>query len=149
MTPAAIIQQAMADGVTLALSSVGTIKATGDQQALTHWLPIIREHKPEILAGLQEAANDTPMTTAEETAIRAWLAHINETDQEIIADVLHQCHTDLEARAYFLRRAAEDLRPTDTLCIHGETVAGVQVATEHPHRRLVFPDDDDWRKASR
>jgi hypothetical protein len=51
MTPAAIIREA-ADGVSLALSPPGTIKAVGDQVALNRWLPVLREHKPAILAAL-------------------------------------------------------------------------------------------------
>jgi hypothetical protein len=48
-----------------------------------------------------------PLNANTETAIRAWLAHINETDQEIIDEVLDKCRADGEARAYFLRRAEE------------------------------------------
>lgn len=54
MTPAAIIRAAAADGVNLALSPAGTIKATGEQAAINRWLPIIRENKPGILAALRE-----------------------------------------------------------------------------------------------
>jgi len=57
MTPAAIIQEAAADGVRLALSPAGTIKAAGDAAAVHRWLPVIREFKPGILAAL--ASNDT------------------------------------------------------------------------------------------
>ncbi|MFO1352590.1 MAG: hypothetical protein U1F68_18735 [Gammaproteobacteria bacterium] len=49
----------------------------------------------------------TAMTAEEETAIRAWLAHIEETDADIIAEVLNQCRADVKARAYFLRRSEE------------------------------------------
>lgn len=55
MTPAAIIREALADGVSLALSPVGTLKATGDQVAVNRWLPVLREHKPALLAALTEA----------------------------------------------------------------------------------------------
>lgn len=58
MTPAAIIKRATAEGVVLALSPAGTIKATGEGAAVNRWLPIIRQHKPEIVAALQDAAND-------------------------------------------------------------------------------------------
>ena len=58
MTPAAIIEQAAADGVTLALSPAGTIKVTGDTGAVQRWQAILREHKPAIVAALREAAND-------------------------------------------------------------------------------------------
>jgi len=57
MTPAAIIEMATADGVSLALSTSGTIKATGDQVAVNRWLPIFRERKASIIAMLKEAAN--------------------------------------------------------------------------------------------
>ena len=52
MTPAAILKEAMADGVSLALSPAGTIKATGDGAAVSRWLPAIREHKAELLLAL-------------------------------------------------------------------------------------------------
>lgn len=45
----------------------------------------------------------TTMTSNEESAIRAWLVHIEEADVAIIAIVLDQCRTDVEARGYFLR----------------------------------------------
>jgi hypothetical protein len=47
------------------------------------------------------------MTASEENAIRAWLAHIEETDAAIIAVVLGQCRADVEARGYFLRQAGK------------------------------------------
>ena len=56
MTPAAIIRDAAADGVTLTLTSAGTIKAAGDSATVAKWLPSIREHKPGLVAVL--AAND-------------------------------------------------------------------------------------------
>ena len=57
MTPAAIIQRAQADGVTLVLSPSGTIKAAGDREAVNRWLPIIREHKSEIVNELRAASD--------------------------------------------------------------------------------------------
>jgi len=57
MTPATIIQQAAAEGVILAPTPAGTIKATGNGDAVTRWLPVIREHKAELLAELK-TAND-------------------------------------------------------------------------------------------
>lgn len=50
-------------------------------------------------------------TASDETAIRAWLTHINETDTGIIAEVLGKCRADSSARAYFLWRAEEVPRP--------------------------------------
>jgi hypothetical protein len=52
MTPETIIREAQAEGVALALSPAGTIKATGDKAALERWLPVLREHKAGLLACL-------------------------------------------------------------------------------------------------
>jgi hypothetical protein len=52
MSPSVLIREAAADGVNLALSSAGAIKAVGDQAAVNRWLPILREHKPALLAAL-------------------------------------------------------------------------------------------------
>lgn len=41
--------------------------------------------------------------------VLAFLAHIGETDQTIIDDVIHHCKTDLEARKYFVSRHDEDV----------------------------------------
>lgn len=67
MTPAAIIEQVAADGVRLALSAGGKIKASGDQGAVSRWLQIIREHKPGIVAALQsvEELAIEPVTAVE------------------------------------------------------------------------------------
>jgi hypothetical protein len=52
-----------------------------------------------------------PLTASEETAIRAWLALIEETDQATITEVIGQCQRDADAREYFNGRAAELLKP--------------------------------------
>ena len=156
MTPATIIREAQADGVGLALSLTGAIKATGNRAAVDRWLTVIREHKTEIIEALKVGAGDTatasrwwrihypdrvvevsfnpeathaeilewypdavaaepftptirqpmaPMTADEETAIRAWLEKIGETDPPTIAQVLAQCLNDADAQDYFKRRA--------------------------------------------
>lgn len=46
-----------------------------------------------------------PMTAAYQTAIMAWLSHIEEFDPAIISDVQQQCDTDADARNYFILRA--------------------------------------------
>jgi hypothetical protein len=78
-------------------------------------------------------AKTAPMTAEEEKAIRAWLAHIEETDLEIIAEVMGKCQRDGEARAYFLWRAEEVPKPDPWMravncgdCIHFQRI-------EHPH----------------
>ena len=55
MTPAAIIQKVTEDGVTLTATPSGSIKARGDSDAVSRWVPIIRQNKPNILAALQDA----------------------------------------------------------------------------------------------
>jgi hypothetical protein len=59
MTPATIIREAQADGVSLTLSPAGTIKATGDGAAVNRWLTVIRERKAEIADVLKVGAGDT------------------------------------------------------------------------------------------
>ncbi len=48
-----------------------------------------------------------PLDATEAQLLRAWLAHINETDPATIAQVLDQCRNDQEAKLYFLKRAGE------------------------------------------
>lgn len=54
-----------------------------------------------------------PLTTKEETAIRAWLALIAETDPATIAEVIGQCQRDADARDYFTGRTAAELPTPD------------------------------------
>jgi hypothetical protein len=59
------------------------------------------------------AAKTAPLTVEEETAIRAWQAHIEETDPGEIQSVLDECRADSGALAYYLSRAEEVPRPSD------------------------------------
>ena len=54
-----------------------------------------------------------PLTCDEETAIRAWLALIEETNPTTIAEVVNQCQRDADARAFFAGRAAMELPKPD------------------------------------
>lgn len=56
-----------------------------------------------------------PLTASEETAIRAWLALIEETDPATIAEVIGQCQRDADARDYFTGRAAAELPQPDAI----------------------------------
>ncbi len=60
-----------------------------------------------------DAANEATasMTPEEESAIRAWLARIEETAPAIIADVLDRCRADLNDRKILLRWAEEVPHP--------------------------------------
>ncbi|MES2770400.1 MAG: hypothetical protein V4623_00190 [Pseudomonadota bacterium] len=106
MTPETIIQKAMADGVLLTLVTSDTIKAAGDKSKVAVWLPLIRQHKPSLVALLTPA----PMTADEVQAIHGWLRHIGEIDPVTIAEVLNRCKTDSDARRYFLGRAMAGVR---------------------------------------
>lgn len=53
------------------------------------------------------------LTDEEETAVRTWLALIEETDPATIAEVIGQCQRDAEARDYFTGRAAAELPKPD------------------------------------
>jgi hypothetical protein len=155
MNATTIIKEASTEGVTLALSATGTIKATGDAEAVARWIPAIREYKGEIIEALKAAVTEaqcwrvrvtdsetciatsgttradimtmypdaismetyqppasTPPTAAmtgeEESALRAWLAHIGETNPEAIAEVVLKCQHDTDARRYFIGRAMSD-----------------------------------------
>lgn len=98
MTPAEVIERAEADGVLLSLSAVGTVKVVGDSSSLARWAPTLRAHKSAITDALLRAK-------AETDKIMAWLASIGEHDSEQISAVMDSCQRDLEARAYYLRRA--------------------------------------------
>ncbi len=102
MTPQTIIKQSAADGVMLKLSPDGALKATGKQEHVDKWLPVIRDHKPEIIRALSAA-----MSAEEENQILKWLMRIEETDPEIIDFVLTKCRMDVDALDYFLGRARE------------------------------------------
>lgn len=58
-----------------------------------------------------DIAADSSMTAAQESAIRSWLAQIDEADGAIIAHVLNRCQCDPDARGYFIRLASDASRP--------------------------------------
>ncbi len=116
MTPAAIIKDAMADGVNLALSPAGTIKATGEGAAVNRWLPVIREHKTGIVAALQEAANDPlpdPAAEARRQRVLAMLAERPDIRYAVITD------TQADPEAVLL-----------TLAIRGQATAEFRIPAE-------------------
>ena len=47
------------------------------------------------------------LTLDEEYKIHTWLAHINETNQENIDNIINKCRTDLKVRFYLLKRSEE------------------------------------------
>lgn len=57
MTPEAVIGQAAAEGVKLALSPPDKIEVIGNANAVDRWLPVIRGNKLALVAALTRAAN--------------------------------------------------------------------------------------------
>jgi hypothetical protein len=104
-----LLAELEAVGVRLLVSSSGELKAKGKPETLRAFMPAIRERKAEIIDALK--APVTPLSAENESAIRAWLDLIGETDFETIAEVLEGCRRDAEVRAYFIKRAADDLSP--------------------------------------
>lgn len=92
MTPAALIQAAARDGVSLALSPAGTIKASGDQAAVSRWLAAIREYKAEIVEALKVSPGDTA---------RGWL--VRYPDGGIIETYIHLADGTYPTRGEVLR----------------------------------------------
>lgn len=105
MTPATIIQQAQAEGVVLTLSPTGTVRATGTGDAVYRWLPLIREHKPGIVAALQEAVNDPLPDPAMEGRRRRVLAMLAERPGIRYAVVVDNPDTDPVIVALAIRDA--------------------------------------------
>ncbi len=69
----------------------------------------------------------------EETSIRTWLVHIEETDPDIIAEVLNECRDDWNARRYFLKQSKEG---PDTVVTNNHITCGDCLHFErigHPH----------------
>lgn len=127
MTPASIVRGAQADGLALALTPHGTIKVAGDRVVLDRWAPIIRAHKAAVIEALAPA----PLTADQEAAIRAWLAHIGETNPATIAEVMTRCRQDTRAREYCLgQEIPPPAPPRPVRC--GEC-AHYQRASYHPN----------------
>lgn len=73
MTPAEIVMAAARDGVVVALTPAGTLKVSGENFQVQRWAAQLRDHKPAILAALQEVVTDP-------TTAPAWLLHFPDTE---------------------------------------------------------------------
>ena len=69
--------------------------------------------KAGTVANVASVAVANQLLAEEETAIRAWLAHIEETDPATIADVLERCQNDAQARAYCLEQSRQIPSPPE------------------------------------
>ena len=97
MTPVALIKQAAADGVRIALTDTDTVKVSGDQVAVNRWLPAIREHKPGIVAALQEAVNDEPLSDPRAEARRSRVLSMLSQNPSVTYAALTDLDADPEA----------------------------------------------------
>jgi hypothetical protein len=102
MTPATIIREAQTDGVRLALSPAGTIRATGDGAAVNRWLAVIRERKAEIIDALKVSPSDTLIASS------WWLIYYPDRDQVEVACCPDATHDEI-LRAYPDAVAAEPI----------------------------------------
>ena len=81
---------------------LGAMTATHATPATHH-----AEH-PATVAPVATVAENQPVAELlpdEESRIRAWLAHIEETDPATIAELMDRCRDDLDARRYYLKWA--------------------------------------------
>lgn len=104
-----IIKNIREDRLTITLSSDHKIDVTGDRSKVDYWLPVIAQHRNQIVQQLK--------IDAEIEVIRNWLYRIGEpeVDHRLVID---KCKTDPEALIYFLRHA------------NGEYESGYSVTTE-------------------
>jgi hypothetical protein len=102
MTAAAIIRDSAAAGVTLSLSAAGTIKAAGDQGAVDHWLPAIKENKAAIVGLLAKGT----------AAAVSWLWLIHFPDRNPLEVAFAPAATHGEVLNFYPdARAAEPIAP--------------------------------------
>jgi hypothetical protein len=124
MTLSALIKKGGLAGAMTATPATVATQEAGKPATVAPVATVAVAEKPEPLPEL---------SPDEESNIRAWLAHIEETDLVPIAEVLDKCRNDLDARRYFLKRSEEVPGPitqnhsiTCRGCIHFTRI-------EHPH----------------
>jgi hypothetical protein len=54
MKPVEVLERAITDGLKLFISADEKVRILGDQKIIDEWLPLIREHKSEIIVLLQQ-----------------------------------------------------------------------------------------------
>lgn len=104
MSAAAILRETAAAGVSLSLSATGTIKAAGEQGAVTRWLPTIKKNKAGIVALLAEVANEKPFGASR------WLIHFSDRNPLEVAFSPAATHAEVLA-SYPSALAAEPIEP--------------------------------------
>lgn len=69
MTPIEILHNALMDGVSISPDGIGGITLIGDEEAVSMWLPMIRDNKVTILAALSDRQGKR-----EDSQGRTWIA---------------------------------------------------------------------------
>lgn len=59
MNPELILEQLAADGIRLSVSDDGILKASGQPEAVSRWLPILRENKHDIMTAIRSTDAST------------------------------------------------------------------------------------------
>ncbi len=85
MGAADILKALAADGVALRLADSGSVKVAGAPSAIDRWLPTIREHKPDILALLRDAAPFDPESWEERAGIAEFDGGLSREEAEALA----------------------------------------------------------------
>ncbi|MET0107209.1 MAG: hypothetical protein ABW072_19005 [Sedimenticola sp.] len=116
------------------------IKKGGLTGTMTATVATQEAEKPATVATVAAAEKPEPLpelSPEEESSIRAWLAHIEDTDRAIIAEVVDKCRNDWEARRYFLKWSEEVPKPVTLShttscdeCVHFERITE---PFRHPH----------------
>ena len=115
MTPAAIIQKVTEDGVTLTATPSGSIKASGDSVAVSRWLPVIRENKPNILAALQDAEKALAPTSAAEESKQQALARLQREPNVRYALATANLNEDQVLVTVYIRDANQAIKTCDLI----------------------------------
>lgn len=96
MKAAEILEKVTREGVVLALSPIGTITATGDEQVVDRWLATIRDNKPGIMRELAREGRRTKVTAMLEAdpGLR-YAVHVERasTDPVLVAVAIRQVAT--------------------------------------------------------
>lgn len=106
MTPAeAVLDRIRQAGFSIRPSGRGTVIVFPTERLTPELAEAIKANRSEIRLG--HVGTSSSLRPDAEARIRAWLAHIRETDPTLIEDVLMRCAQDPDCLAYFMTRAGE------------------------------------------
>jgi hypothetical protein len=107
MTLSALIRKGgLARSATATPATIATQQA-GQAESVAEVATVTVAVKPEPSIQPKKQPAPIELTVDDESKIRAWLEYIEETDSEVIVEVVDKCRSDIEVRVYFLHRARE------------------------------------------